>query len=62
MVMATAEALHGALGAPFVLPAVAAGLGLRPAAVPQCLVLIDLIICRSIPYRIEAFPVRNVCF
>ena len=44
------------------LPAVAAGLGVRPAAVSQCFCLIDLPIRRSIPYRISPFLVRNVCF
>ncbi|MCQ2118032.1 MAG: hypothetical protein MJY76_07855 [Bacteroidales bacterium] len=34
----------------------------KPAAVPQCLYIIDLLVRRSIPYRIEAVPVRNVCF
>ena len=48
--------LHAAL------PAVAAGFGVRPAAVPQCFCLIALPILLTIPYRICPFPVRNAWF
>ena len=34
----------------------------KPAAVPQRFYIIDLLVRRSIPYRIEAISVRNVCF